>query len=72
MKFILLINVIMPTIAGILTFINRIICIFTSKGFKQKKKILIILYFSFREQFKSDELGMNKFYIQNFFHAQLN
>ena len=48
MKFILLTNVIMPTVAGILTFIKRIICT-TSEHFKQEK-LLTFLYFSFHEQ----------------------
>ena len=49
-KFILLINVVMPTISGILAFINRIICT-TPKHFKQEN-LLIFLCFSFDEQLK--------------------
>ena len=48
MKFILLINVKMPTIVGILTFISRINIL--SEYFKQEK--LSFRYFSFYEQLK--------------------
>ena len=44
MKFILLINVKMPTVVGILTFISRINT--TSESFKQDK-ICILQYFTF-------------------------
>ena len=50
MKFILLINVKMPTIVGILTFISRINT--TSECFKQRKKMLFFNYFYFFEQLK--------------------
>ena len=49
MKFILLINVEMPTIVGILTFISKINT--TSECFKQKK-IVIFQYFTFYELLK--------------------
>ena len=49
MTFILLINVKMPTIVGILTFISRVNT--TSESFKARK-IFIFLYFSFYKQLK--------------------
>ena len=49
MKFILLINVKMPTIVGILTFISRINT--TSECFKQEQMINL-QYFTFYEQSK--------------------
>ena len=49
MKFILLINVKMPTIVGILTFISRINI--ASESFKAGK-IYILHYFTFNEQLK--------------------
>ena len=49
MKFILLINVKMPTIVGILTFISMINT--TSERLKAKK-FFICLYFTFYEQMK--------------------
>ena len=49
MKFILLINVKMPTIVGILTFISRINT--ASKNFKARK-IFNFQHFSFYEQLK--------------------
>ena len=61
MKFILLINVKMPTIVGILTFINRIDI--PSECFKLDK-LVIFQYFSFYEQSKfcalTAELRMKK------------
>ena len=59
-KFVLLINVIMPTIAGILTFISMINV--TSERLKARK-VFICGYFSFYEQLKFHaELSMKKFY----------
>ena len=49
MKFILLINVKMPTIVGILTFISRIN---TSSDSLKARKISVFQHFSFYEQLK--------------------
>ena len=60
MKFILLINVKMPTIVGILTFISMINT--SSKRFKARN-FFICRYFSFCEQLKfRDQLSMKMFY----------
>ena len=60
-KFIMLINVKMPTIVGILTFISKINT--TSECYNQEK-IIIFQYFSFNEQLKfhehSVEMSMRK------------
>ena len=48
MKFFMLINVTMPTIVCILTFISMIYA--TSESFKSKE-VFIFQYFSFKEQF---------------------
>ena len=49
MKFIILINVKMPTIVGILTFISMVNT--TSESLKARK-VFIIQYFNFDEQLK--------------------
>ena len=51
MKFIMLINVKMPTTVGILTFISRINT--TSESF-EAEKIIIVPHISFYEQLKFD------------------
>ena len=60
MKFILLINVKMPTIVGILTFISRISA--TSEYFKQKKKCYFSVFYSLGavDMSCSAELSMKK------------
>ena len=50
--FSLLINVKMPTIVGILTFISRINTASESFNLKARKKIFIFHYFTFYEQLK--------------------
>ena len=49
MKFILFINVKMPTIVGILMFISRIN---TPSGSSKQEKFIIFPYFTFYEQFR--------------------
>ena len=49
MKFILLINVKMPTVVGILTFISMIN---TTSERLRARKLFMCLYFSFSEQLK--------------------
>ena len=56
-KFIMLINVKMPTIVGILTFISKINT--TSKRLKARN-FFICRYLSFYEQLKFVELSMKK------------
>ena len=48
-KFIVLINVEMPTMVGILTFISRIN---TTSNSLEARKVFIFLHFSFYEQLK--------------------